>query len=317
VTAYATAGSGDRAEFYDSRGDDTLNASPQAATLTGTGFTLTTSGFDTLQANASGGHDQALLAGSTRRDEFSAYPQYSRLQGAGYTLQANHFDEVRADGQGGNDVAWMYDSLGDDVFVGKTQESEFSGAGFRATAVGFAEVAAQALCGGQDTARLQGVLGSSTVTVTPHAGRLTGPGYACRVAGFANLVDASPAGATGTMTLAATRTTTASYLQAGTLVLSGSPDVPSEIVLGNAGSLPLIQAADAIHAGDAAAASLALDEAPLSSSTASVEQEPQERYVESFYESFASESPKKASLRKDDELLALGVDRLFASGIWE
>ena len=237
----------------------------------------------------------------------------------------------------------MYDSLGDDVFVGKTQESEFSGAGFRATAVGFAEVAAQALCGGQDTARLQGVLGSSTVTVTPHAGRLTGPGYACRVAGFANLVDASPTGATGTMTLAATRTTTASYLQAGTLVLSGSPDVPSEFVLGNAGSLPLstafpvtgslhlasgvianatslplIQAADAIHAGDAAAASLALDEAPLSSSTASVEQEPQERYVESFYESFASESAKPKTIsRKDDELLALGVDRLFASGIWE
>ena len=342
VTAYATAGSGDRAEFYDSRGDDTLNASPQAATLTGTGFSLTAAGFDTLQASASGGHDQALLAGSTRRDEFSAYPQYSRLQSEGYAFQANHFDEVRADGQGGNDVAWMYDSLGDDVFVGKTQESEFSGAGFKATAVGFAEVAAQALRGGQDTARLQGVLGSSTVTVTPHAGRLTGPGYACRVAGFANLVDASPAGATGTMTLAATRTATTSFLQAGTLVLSGSPDVPSEIVLtsdnslplstafpvtgslhlasgviANATSLPLIRAADAIHAGDAAATSLALDEAPLSSSTASVEQEPQERYVESFYESFASESPKKASLRKDDELLALGVDRLFASGVWE
>ncbi|MEN6498577.1 MAG: hypothetical protein ABFD16_30095, partial [Thermoguttaceae bacterium] len=156
------------------------------------------------------------------------------------------------------------------------------------------------------------------------------------------LVDASPTGATGTMTLAATQTTTPSYLQAGTLVISGSPDVSSKLVLASAGSLPLstafpvtgslhlapgvianatslplIQAADVIHAGDAAATSLALDEAPLSSSTDSVEQETQERYVESFYESFGSESPKKASVRNDEDFLALGVDRLFASGIWE
>jgi uncharacterized repeat protein (TIGR01451 family) len=343
VTAYATSGSGDRAEFYDSRGDDTLIASPETATLTGTGFSLTAAGFDTLQANASGGHDQAFLAGSTGRDEFSAYPQYSLLRGEGYSLQANHFGEVRADSQGGDDVARLYDSLGDDVFVGKTQESEFSGAGFKATAVGFAEVAAHALRGGQDTARLQGVLGSSTVTVTPHAGKLAGPGYACRVAGFANLVDASPTGATGTMTLAATRTTTTPFLQAGTLVLSGSPDVPSELVLASAGSSSLstgfqvtgslrlaaasdgetspavlIQAADVIHAGDAAATSLALDESSLSSSTASVEQEPQERYIQSFYESLACESAKpKASVRKGQEPLALGVDRLFESEIWK
>jgi VCBS repeat-containing protein/predicted outer membrane repeat protein len=344
VTAYATAGSADRAEFYDSRGDDTWTASPQAATLTGTGFSLTASGFDTLQANASGGHDQAFLAGSTGRDEFSAYPQYSRLQGAGYSLQANHFDEVRADSQGGDDVAWLYDSLGDDVFVGKTQEAEFSGAGFRATAVGFAEVAAHALRGGQDTARLQGVLGSSTVTVTPHAGKLAGPGYACRVAGFANLVDTSSSAATGTMTLAAPLASpVAGTLPAAPVVLFRTPDASSEIVLASANSLSLStgfqaigslrlasaasdgntsqatidELADAIYAADAAGTNPALDEAPLSSSTDSVEQETQERYVESFYESFGSESPKKASVRNDEDFLALGVDRLFASGIWE
>jgi hypothetical protein len=217
--------------------------------------------------------------------------------------------------------------------VGKTQESEFSGAGFEATAVGFAEVAAQALRGGQDTACLQGVLGSSTVT--PHAGRLTGPGYACRVAGFASLVNASPTEATGMMT---------PFLQAGPLVLSGSPDVPSELVLASAGSLSLStgfqvteslrladaesegeaglqvidKLADVIHAADSAEPGIAVGAVLLPSSETSVQPEVQESYIQSFYESLACESAKpKASVRKGQELLALGVDRLFESDIWE
>jgi hypothetical protein len=210
--------------------------------------------------------------------------------------------------------------------------------------VGFAEVAAHALRGGQDTARLQGVLGSSTVTVTPHAGKLAGPGYACRVAGFASLVDASSTVATGTMTLAATRTdATVCAEQTGTLVLSSASDLSSAIVLARENSAPVLtlrqvtgslrlaasasdgdtslpvvdKVADAIHA-DAAGTSPVLDEAPLSNSnTNSMELETQERYVQSFYESLGFESPKKASVRNDEELLALGVDRLFESGIWE
>ena len=345
VIVHATPGSGDRTEFYDSRGNDTLTASPSTATLAGTGFSLTAEGFDTLVASASGGHDQALLTGSAGRDEFSAYPQYSLLRGEGDSLQVNHFDEVRADGQGGGDVARMYDSLGDDFFVAQGRESRFAGIGFATTAVGFAQVSASALRGGMDTARLQGALGESTVTVTPHAGTLAGPGYACRAEGFASLVDASPTEPQGTMTLTTTQMAPASSMpQPGTLVLSGTKVAPSEIALASGNSAPLLavphitrslrladaeseaeaglqvidKLADAVHAADSAEPSIAVGAALLPSSETSVLVESQERSLQSLYESLACESAKpKASGRKDQEALALVVDRLFESEIWE
>ncbi|MEN6494526.1 MAG: hypothetical protein ABFD16_09545, partial [Thermoguttaceae bacterium] len=345
VTVHATPGSGDRAELYDSRGNDTLTASPSTATLAGTGFSLTAAGFDSLVASASGGHDRALLTGSEGRDEFSAYPQYSLLRGEGYSLQVNHFDEARADGQGGGDVARLYDSLGDDVFTAQGLESRFAGIGFATTAVGFANVLASALRGGQDTACLQVALGESAVTITPHAGTLAGPGYACRAQGFANLVDASPTEPQGTRTLTTTQIDTASSMpQPGTLVLSGTKVAPSAIVLASGNSAPLLavphvtgslrladaeseaeaglqvidKLADAVHAADSAEPSIAAGAALLPSSETCVLVESQERSLRSLYESLAYESAKpKASGRKDQEALALVVDRLFESEIWE
>ncbi|MEN6497922.1 MAG: S8 family serine peptidase [Thermoguttaceae bacterium] len=188
VTTYGTPGTGDVAQLYDSRGNDTLTASPEMATLAGTGFSLTAADFDTVTATARfGGHDEAVFMGSSGSDELMACPQYSELRGLGYALKAAHFDEFRAYGLGGNDVARMYDSMGDDLFVTDGLESQLAGSGFNNVVVGFKRVCVYAGEGGHDTAQFPVALS----TLTPRDGLLTGPGYACRADGFAEMLGPS------------------------------------------------------------------------------------------------------------------------------
>jgi hypothetical protein len=188
VTTYATPGTGDVAQLYDSRGNDTLTASPEVATLVGTEFSLTAADFDSVAATARfGGHDEAVFLGSSGSDELMTCPQYGELRGLGYALKAAHFDEFRAYGQGGNDVARMYDSMGNDLFVTDGLESQLAGSGFNNIVVGFKRVCAYAGEGGHDTAQFPVALS----TLTPRDGLLTGPGYACRADGFAEMLGPS------------------------------------------------------------------------------------------------------------------------------
>jgi len=111
VIAHATDGDYDRANLYDSYGDDTFEAYPQSATLSAAGQAVTVNNFNGVHAFCwAGGNDVARLYGSADKDEFHGTPLEASLYNPTYFNRAVQFDEVYADAGEGDDDAFLFDS---------------------------------------------------------------------------------------------------------------------------------------------------------------------------------------------------------------
>ena len=122
VHGYAKYGGNDRADLYDSPGDDRLKAYG----------------------------DRKTPIGILRNNDV-ADPDNN------FYLRAKYFDEIVAHaGAGGDDEAFFYDSYLDDVFTGSPQMSGMSGEGYNNRAEYFERVYATSTAGGIDTAVLAG-----------------------------------------------------------------------------------------------------------------------------------------------------------------
>ena len=116
VTAHATDGDYDRANLYDSPGDDTFDAYPQSATLSADGQSITVDNFDGVHAFCwAGGHDIANLYGSADNDEFYGTSVEASLYNPTFYNRAVQFDEVYAEAGEGDDDAFLFDSVLDDL----------------------------------------------------------------------------------------------------------------------------------------------------------------------------------------------------------
>ena len=125
----ATEGTGNTAiaKLYDSPGEDTFQASPTVATLSGTGFSDQVQNFRYAYAYATTGGDEAYLTDSGTGDTFTGAPTYSVLtNGASYTLRTNLFSKVTATSMGGNATANLYDSAGNDNYWGNLADAALS-----------------------------------------------------------------------------------------------------------------------------------------------------------------------------------------------
>ncbi|MCE9557096.1 MAG: hypothetical protein K8T91_27430 [Planctomycetes bacterium] len=189
VYAYATAGdaggAGDQANLYDSAGNDTLNAKPTLATLSGTGFYNYAGSFDKVYAYATAGGtaDLAYLYDSAGNDTFTARPTFATLSGTGFYNYASTFDKVYAyatagDAGGTGDQAHLYDSAGNDTFAARPTYAYLTGTGFYNYASAFDRVYAYATAGGTgDEAHLYDSAGNDTFAARPTYAYLSGAGY--------------------------------------------------------------------------------------------------------------------------------------------
>ena len=170
VEAYAGGGDGDVAYLYGSTGDDTLELSVGASTMTRSGSTAAVANdFAAVNGYAvAGGTDTATLTGSTGSDTFTGKETYAYMEndgGVNYTLYADKFSEITAYGNGGDDVAYLYGSVGSDTLVMGMGLAAMSRAGSTSTVVNdFATIKGYAVEGGTDTATLTGTTGADTFT---------------------------------------------------------------------------------------------------------------------------------------------------------
>ncbi|MEI7835223.1 MAG: C25 family cysteine peptidase [Planctomycetota bacterium] len=118
VTAYATGGGSDTANFEDSAGNDTFTARAGVSSMVGAGFKNFASGFKANHAVSShGGADRAYLYDSAGADAFEARRSLASLTTeAGVLNDAAGFARVNAYAKaGGMDTASVFDTLGSKV----------------------------------------------------------------------------------------------------------------------------------------------------------------------------------------------------------
>jgi subtilisin family serine protease len=162
-----SGGSGDRATLYDSSGDDTFEATPQSARMSGSGFVNSVSGVGSVIGIAqAGGSDTARLYDSAGDDTLTASPTSAVLQGSGFSNEARGFSQVFVIATaGGYDTASLSDSAGADQLDASPSYVWLRGTGYSIRADGFDYIAVVATYGGSDTARLVGSEGDDYLGV--------------------------------------------------------------------------------------------------------------------------------------------------------
>jgi len=154
--AYATTGgANDRADFYDSAGDDRFyaRAHKDDAYMTGEGFYHYGRGFDRTDAFATAGgeDDRAYLYDSPGNDIFSATSTYGTLRGDAneFYHYVENFDYVYAYATaGGDDDRAIFDSaLSDELVSGRDSWARATRGDSEHLATGFGEVTAVAAPG--------------------------------------------------------------------------------------------------------------------------------------------------------------------------
>ena len=186
VDVYGGDGSGDRAHFYDSNGDDQFIGRVDTAQMLGAGYSNTSHGFDYNYAYAStGSGDRAYFYDSAGDDEFVARPNWARMTGDGFSHYANGFDYNYAYADyGTGDRAYFYDSGGSDEFVGRPNWARMTGDGFSNYANGFDYTYAWADNGTGDRAYFYDSGGSDEFVGRPNWSRMTGIGFSNYANGF-------------------------------------------------------------------------------------------------------------------------------------
>jgi subtilisin family serine protease len=138
-----------------SSGADTGTFRLGEATLTGSGFTYTALGVESVTMNTGGGSDTANFYDTAGDDRLVAKPNFTYLSGNNFYHRATGFANVYGYATaGGNDISELYDTAGSDQFKGKPTFSTFTGANMYRYVQGFDYVYAYSFAGGNDVAEL-------------------------------------------------------------------------------------------------------------------------------------------------------------------
>ena len=146
----------------DSIGDDTLTAEAKHSVFSNSdrtpGFTVTTDGFEELQAYArAGGTDKAYLYDSDANDKFKSEPaeNYAKMYGGRMYNRVKFYDAVEAFSSGEKDLARVFDTAGNDTFEGQQDVSWLRTNIFDVGVHNFRHVIAYSSAGGVDEATLK------------------------------------------------------------------------------------------------------------------------------------------------------------------
>ena len=140
--SFLGGGGNDSINVTDNQGAASLSAYTDSMTFGGSGYAVTTSGVEELEATSNGG--TADLNGTGGDDSFTASPTTATLSGSGYQHRAHGFSQVNARNSDGYDTAVLCDSAGADQFYGRSGYSFMMGSGYLNQAIGFDRVDASA-----------------------------------------------------------------------------------------------------------------------------------------------------------------------------
>ncbi len=152
-------GGNDRATFFDSIGNDKLEATATNATLQGVGYTFVAIDVNNVFVHGTaGGSDTAFIYDSSGDDRLAIRHQFTSLRSDSMFRLAYGFERVHAyGGAGGRDTADLYDSPGDDRLAASADFASISSRDYYAAAHGFSTIHAESSAGGHDYATLYAV----------------------------------------------------------------------------------------------------------------------------------------------------------------
>ncbi|MHB8897649.1 MAG: ELWxxDGT repeat protein [Thermoguttaceae bacterium] len=187
---FADAGRGNNeAILYDGVGDDTLEANPNSATLTGADFenTVVSSPLMYIYGEA-GGKDTAFLhADPDGSDRFVSGPGWAKFLGDSYGVRTFGFDWVHAyASEGGGDVALIHDTPGRaDKVVSTPDVTKLNGKGGARRLFGFNEIRVESTLGDRDVVKIYGDPARPEELTTEGANvKLAGSGWSIQASDF-------------------------------------------------------------------------------------------------------------------------------------
>ena len=96
VSAMSIAGGRDKANFFDSAGNDLLSSNSTGTTLSGQGFDNSASGFRTVKVTAEGGgFNSAIFEALSAEDQIQGRSNWAAATRAGRVVTAIDFDAVQ------------------------------------------------------------------------------------------------------------------------------------------------------------------------------------------------------------------------------
>ncbi|MGB6041813.1 MAG: hypothetical protein WBF93_01535 [Pirellulales bacterium] len=195
IRAYATAGGAyDRADLFDSAGNDIFTSSPNSSVMrdTSSSYSNLVTSFPRVDAHANAaGFDKAYFYDSAGDDVFIGRPELAKMHGPGCVYLNTATDFERTYGfatAGGHDRADFYDSAGDDIFVGEPTFSYLRGAAYEYYT--FAKHFDLVYVGGttgNDLALLYGTDGNDYMKSGAAYSYMTGENFYNRVTGFGDV----------------------------------------------------------------------------------------------------------------------------------
>jgi len=126
--------------------------------------------FEAIDAQASDGHDVAVVLGSPVDDEFFMKQGIGRVTTERTEVEYLGFDSVMAYAGDGHDVVRFEDSAGDDELRGRSHKTTMTGLDYELTARHFEEVFAEAKNGGFDKAKLHDTAASDILHAEERSG---------------------------------------------------------------------------------------------------------------------------------------------------
>ncbi len=149
----------DRVDLNGGVGDDAATLNSAGGSISGAGYSASSSNIDYTVVTGGGGNDQAVLYDSAGDDQLVADPTKVELRGVGYRNRAEGFSRVLSYATlGGYDTAVFHDSAGNDLYRAWDNRALMVGAGFYNYALGYDRIDAYASTGA-DRAELFGGAG--------------------------------------------------------------------------------------------------------------------------------------------------------------
>jgi hypothetical protein len=191
-------------EFGNASIANTLTASPTAATMSGSGYTNTATGFGHVIANSDNVNDVANLSDTGGTNTFtstttSSTASSAAFSGTGFSVVTNNFHQVTATaGSGAQDSAVLNGLVtSNNTFNATPSSSSMQGNGFDYIVNGFTQV--QAHAGGLAT--LSTTSGTNTLVANPASTTLSGMNYSITAYNFALVRAQSGAAANDSATM--------------------------------------------------------------------------------------------------------------------
>ena len=168
-------------------GTNVFTANPDAASLTGAGYSESVSNIQTIVATSYSATDVANMydLGPATVNTFVAQPTTSSMTGSNYDNMAVNFQHVYANGSSTLDTANFNGGSPLNTFVANTTSSYMYGANYFAQASGFTTVNSTSQTG-KDTADFYG---SGYFTATPHQAQLTTGNTTIRVTNYGSVYE--------------------------------------------------------------------------------------------------------------------------------